>query len=685
MTLPTFQMRPSETSTARRGPRFLLRWLPLLPVLVLLGFYYGQAMAPGLSSLEMGGWTDAAAMQVVGSYWGVAHSPGYPLYTIVSNLFSRFVGLIGPTTEPAWRVSLFSVTCALAALSLLHSLLLRLRVHPVLGAGVAVLLGSGLSFWLNAITAEVYMLNLMLIIAGLRLGFVWLDAERERPVLIGLGLVAGSITVHHRTGLLLYPPLLTWMVLSKRDGWHAWLRRLAWMSAGGAPVLLSYLYLPLAASVSANWTRIYADASEPAVFWFMVLSREWWGLVELPTGLQAAWGRLAWVVGQQAAELGGTVLFWLGALGLLGRKRDNLLWAGLGVVFVVFGAVYRVGDLSSMLIPLTAVLCIGLALLVHQLAVWIQQRLPDRWWAIHLVPTTVGVLLFVFGWANAATRAPLVDQSKDTLGLDLVETLRFLSEDGIPTGVIAEGNTPLAAVQYTRARYRLENLEPISATRFRSWYVSGEGTVEPNPEADARVRGELQGRWDEGTNLYYTSEVEQLALVPEISEGLATGRYLSAATTFRDLKLLLPAARFPPLTRAPQAVINLPLADGLSLVGHDQRWIVKRTGGHLRVALYLLPDSQLTDNLVLSLHPTGALADVLSSAEYQGFFSGSLAPSKLNPGQVLRDVYELRLNDLPPSSLPSELEVVIWTPDGAGGSGGMATIPIVTPPEEWLH
>ena len=122
----------------RRG----VRWVPLIVVLGILGVWYFKTMAPGMSSLQVVGWTDAAAMQVVGSYWGIAHSPGYPLYTVLSNIFSRIAGMLGSVPEPAWRVGFFSLASGLIALGLFYSILLKLKVHPVLASATALLLGA---------------------------------------------------------------------------------------------------------------------------------------------------------------------------------------------------------------------------------------------------------------------------------------------------------------------------------------------------------------------------------------------------------------------------------------------------------------------------------------------------------------------------------------------------------------
>jgi 4-amino-4-deoxy-L-arabinose transferase-like glycosyltransferase len=663
-----------------------VRWLPLVVVVGILGAWYLQTMPPGMSSLQVGGWTDAAAMQVVGSHWGIAHSPGYPLYTVLANLFSRILGIVGSIPEPAWRVSFFSLASGLLALVLYYSILLKLSIHPLLAGATALLLGSGVTFWFYAVTAEVYTLNLVFILLSLRLALAWKDAARERRYLVAIGAVFGALAVHHRTGLLVAPILVVWLLLAKRDGWRAWLGRAGWIVAGGAPVLLIYLYLPLTAALNGEWARLYGDARDPGTFWFIVLSREWWGLVKSPSSMLEVWERVSWLGVQQSSELAGPVLASLGVAGLLVTVRQSWLIGGVAAVFGVFGVFYGVADLNSMLIPLTAMLSIGVALLAQKALDFGAGRGLGGTWSQALLTVGLAGILTVFSLQSAAGTAGRVDQSGDTVGVDMVESLRILAEDGRPVSVLAEGNTPLAIVQYTRAQYRLGNLEPVSATVMRNWYDSGteHGAVLAK-DADQAVRDELNSRWDQGRATYYDSDVEELALVPEISEGVAAGRYLRAPTYFPRLQQLLPADRLPPLAGKPQVTTSLQPAEGLSLVGYDQRWIFKRSGIHLRVALYWEAGTGTTGRYIVVLRPAGAFGEALSGAENEGFLLGSYPVGRLRPGEVLRDVYELRLNQLPDAFEPAELEVSLVALDPGAGSTPGVRIPIVPFPEEWLR
>ena len=59
---------------------------------------------------DVGGTEDSPKFQLVGHVLGTAHSPGYPLYVVLTHLFTRVpIGIL------AWRVNLFSAVCGALA------------------------------------------------------------------------------------------------------------------------------------------------------------------------------------------------------------------------------------------------------------------------------------------------------------------------------------------------------------------------------------------------------------------------------------------------------------------------------------------------------------------------------------------------------------------------------------------
>jgi hypothetical protein len=389
------------------------------------------------------------------------------------------------------------------------------------------------------------------------------------------------------------------------------------------------------------------------------------------------------ILAQQSQELGGAFLFVLGLAGLVLIGKRSLLLCTLAVGFVLFGAWYAVSDLFSMLIPLTALLSLGLVILAQHIASLAGQLLKSEWG--HRAAVALLCLLLFLTPARAVLQPP-VDQSGDTVGIDHVEAIQSLGEDGIPITILAEANTPLAAVQYARARHQLADLEPLSATQFASLYSSTRHPQQADIDrADAKVRAALEQRWHQGRSIYLSSEVLQLAMVPEISQGIAEQRYYVAPTTYPDLQLLLPSVGLPPLARPPQHPLTPPNSEGLQLVGYDQRWIHKRSGIHLRLAFYWQAPSPVHYDILLQLRPAGPLSDVLQSSDHQNLLQGAYAPSQLPPGDTLRDVYELRLNALPPSYEPAGLQLTYRSAEQPSAELANLTLAVDPLPSAWLH
>src|SRR5262245_37255066 len=114
---------------------------------------------------------DAGEMITVAYLLGVAHPPGYPLYTMLAKLASLI-----PFGTVAWRVNLFSALAASAATLLLCRAVIRWTGDVAAGALAAGALAFGPLVWPYAITAEVFALN-NLFAAGLV--YVSVSAARE--------------------------------------------------------------------------------------------------------------------------------------------------------------------------------------------------------------------------------------------------------------------------------------------------------------------------------------------------------------------------------------------------------------------------------------------------------------------------------------------------------------------------
>ncbi|VAW42682.1 hypothetical protein MNBD_CHLOROFLEXI01-3853, partial [hydrothermal vent metagenome] len=112
---------------------------------LLFSILYILTLAPGLLP------ADSGEFQLVGATLGVAHPPGFPLYTLLSKIMSWL-----PTAATAaYKINLLSVLSSSATLLILYLTVFRLtRRH--LGAITAVIsLGTATTFWAQATTANI--------------------------------------------------------------------------------------------------------------------------------------------------------------------------------------------------------------------------------------------------------------------------------------------------------------------------------------------------------------------------------------------------------------------------------------------------------------------------------------------------------------------------------------------------
>jgi hypothetical protein len=200
---------------------------------------YLLTMAPDLYSLDSPELTTAA------SRLGIAHAPGYPLYTLAGWLFSHAF----PVSNVAFRMNLLSVLFGVAATALTYALALRFTTRPLVAAAGALALAFSYYFWADALAAEIYTLDAALYAGLLVAAFAWRSSPTPaRAALVGVLFGLGCAT---RTTTALYLPALAafaWISGERSP------RAYGAAAAGALAGLAFYAYLPLrsAAGVSVG-------------------------------------------------------------------------------------------------------------------------------------------------------------------------------------------------------------------------------------------------------------------------------------------------------------------------------------------------------------------------------------------------------------------------------------------------
>lgn len=196
-------------------------------------------------------WLDSPELVAGATELGVVHPPGHPLYAVLARAFELLLPL-GPLP---FRLSVLSALFAGLSGWLLFRLSRRLLTEASLGlrgldlvalAG-ALALGLAPSLWLQAQRAEVYTLNLFLVLLALDLAL----RDDARCTWLA-GLVVGLGLAHHHYLVALCVPALAVPILARG-------RPAAWLGGAlaGAAGLLAYSYLPLRGRLPliVNWAR----------------------------------------------------------------------------------------------------------------------------------------------------------------------------------------------------------------------------------------------------------------------------------------------------------------------------------------------------------------------------------------------------------------------------------------------
>jgi hypothetical protein len=311
---------------------------------------------------------------------GVAHAPGFPLWTLLGWLWSHLI----PAGRMIWRLNLLSAFWGAAAVGLTYALALHsLRspgrqrddapLHRLVPAAIAAIaVGMGRTFWGWSTAAEVYTLSAALVAAILVLIMRWAGLPEDRmshsaparpttkrrvqrakpartgsspavspgvltpaagarlhaanfPLVLAALLFGLGLGAHLTSVALLAPAIAFWITV--RRGWRFWISKTA-LAAGlalGAGAAI-YLYLPLVAGTDPllNWGQ--PDTWQR--FWWHVTARQYRvSLLSSPVGPQVAIAGSLWWTQFTPIGLG---LALAGAWHMLRRQRG--LWGMLAIV-----------------------------------------------------------------------------------------------------------------------------------------------------------------------------------------------------------------------------------------------------------------------------------------------------------------------------------------------------------------
>jgi len=354
------------TVTTRRGDRPSERDSALHPTAIMAAgavaaltfVVYLLTLAPDLYSL------DSPELAAAAYRLGIAHEPGYPLYTLLGWLFSHAF----PVSNVAYRLNVLSALFGVAACVATFTLASRLVRRPVAAAAGALALGFSYYFWADALAAEVYTLDAALYAGLLLAACVW-RAQRTPASAAAVGLLFGLGMATRTTTLLYLPALAVFAWVSGERSPGAWAAAAAGVCAGTA----FYLYLPLRSAAGIGVGPGYYTSDGALHVWNLASWSGFWNHVTAARfqGDAFAYGpvgavRQAGVFGGQLAGSFLVVGLFAAAAGIARQWRADrallLLVAGTAAPVTIFFINYGTLDKEFMFLPAYVACAVWIAL-----------------------------------------------------------------------------------------------------------------------------------------------------------------------------------------------------------------------------------------------------------------------------------------------------------------------------------
>lgn len=195
---------------------------------------------------------DNGEYQMVAATLGVAHPPGFPLYTMLGHLFTWLP--IGPT--PAYRVNLLSTVTSTLTLLLVLATVYRLTKSWLGGLTAVLALASATTFWAQATTANIRSLTALFAALAIfsLIGFREATTAKNRKLadryLILFALALGFGLAHHLS-LAFMALVFLFFILLVDPAFIKTPRRWLKPILAGLLGFLPLLYLPLRANANA--------------------------------------------------------------------------------------------------------------------------------------------------------------------------------------------------------------------------------------------------------------------------------------------------------------------------------------------------------------------------------------------------------------------------------------------------
>lgn len=592
---------------------------------------------------------DAGEFQFVPYVLGIPHHTGYPLYTLLGKAWS-----LVPIGSVAWRMNLLSAVFAAAAVAAVYlaawEMTGRLSAAVVAAASLAV---SGL-FWQWATIAGVRSSTALMVALVIYLAVRWSSETRVKRfgatarTFALLSLTYGAALAHHRSAVLLAPPLLLFiLVVNARIVFSAGV--MARSALLIAFPLLTYLYLPIRSAMGTPFDQFHPDTL-PRFLDLVLATRLSQSFLSVPMEAMPA----------RATMLG--VEFW----------RE---FGGVGAGLAMLGVGWLLWRKPPVL-ALTALFALAVA---AQTLNWNVGQ--DHLNVVYLIPAYVVVAL----WIGAGV---------GSLGGTLLRALRFAPlAKAVLTAVVVMLLVPF--VQSGVANWdEMQRYAERPLDKFRqhidAGYVARRLVMASLPYVEDNAA--IFADWEQATPFWYVQHVEGLKTGVEVLYGVGSvdemekrvgERPIYVARAIADTgqrrftavgplaKLMRGSRR--ELSRAPAGMRPLDLVFGaqIKLLGYvqydDRGRIVEDAAPQASVlpfTLYWQALERPREDYSVSTRLMDSAGNLVAQLDNRHPVL-SMSPTRLwEPDEVVGDYYELPLAGLSPGNY--RLEVLLYTSSAQG-------------------
>ncbi|MBI5927930.1 MAG: DUF2723 domain-containing protein [Chloroflexi bacterium] len=411
------------------------RWIISVLIFGTALWLYTSTAVPGL---VVGGGveSESAELQRVANRLGIAHSTGYPIYTLVGYGAARLGE--GLNQNPYTWITYSSALASAVALVLFFQLAL-LVACPQAALGATGLLMASNTIWHISTIPETQALHAISLVGLFWLMLLHLYQPQKFGPLVGMGFLAGLGLANHRTIVLAFPAVGLAMLLA---GTWRHLKFKQWLILGVVLILpiLSYSYIYLRVNTDPHVVFSTRPSWFPAEMNNQIATDVIRGKLQTGEGLEGNirfpkddfTERLDFVRHNLQAELT-TVGFWAGMLGLalLGLKnwRIGLVLLAYLIPWLIFLMAWRL-DWKAVVYQHALVMPLIVGLMV--LASW-PIYLVKKWKS----PVLFSILALPLIWLAIHTylqNHPARDLSNDHRGDEYLAQIDYLTDGAVVFG-----------------------------------------------------------------------------------------------------------------------------------------------------------------------------------------------------------------------------------------------------------